>query len=1307
MSQLKKLSIQGIRSFGYMEEHVQVVTFLSPVTLIVGPNGTGKTTVIECLRYATTGELPPGSKQGGAFVFDPKMAGYSEVRGQVRLSFVDVTGKTMRVQRSLMASVKKSGVSMKTLEGLIVREGTDGAVHQITSRCMEIDREVITALGVPKSVLENVIFCHQEDSNWPLSEGKVLKSKFDDIFAATKYIKILETLRKTRQEKAQEVKLHRSEIIHLRRYKEKAASLRVSLEDNKLERDACIEKIHQIEEYLVPIEEKLKEITKDAKRVYEMQRIMDKLENQRKNTQERISELELLTASNQFSYLDDVNVIRCQFMQCDNDKFQNEMKLESKNHELDILTRKLKGFQMNLNEMTTSITKFNMEIESGENAKLKQSSDLKNAGILADIANPNAEQIMNAINSLKLAFDYKKKSFNERVIYFDTELSKLHSKTLYLQEKVSLDYTNLKSLEDEHNSINQKLLESQKCSQSLQTIENELKILDENVKSMDLNIEKLDFKTKIEGYEISQKTLTKEIDQCQQMLDKLLESSKLTMQLDIIKDNIASKQCQYERIKYRIGNKLSTLPNDPDDWKTDCEDKLRTFTQQVNVLQEEKHSLRSNLLSKEERKRIELQKYRDTEADIDKAKERISSLLSSKEEYEPALSKIQKSLEDKREEYGLLNGCENTYRKFIKRIEEQLKSESENVANCPLCFRQFTKQQECLDLIRDMKDEIKGLPKKKSSLDDDIKSCEIACERMSNLKPIIEKLDVQTSILSDLKKELGALDKEINDCRLQIIKNEQAISLTSEEMSKLDEILPDILSINRLNEEIKDLRRNQSVHELDSQRSEVSNESMEDVKTRRNQMKQELEIVNGQIKSIRDTYEKEINKLNECKQLFALKRDEKFIMTTATLNIEALTESKIKISTQISTLQNDVCENQKLIDNVMSEIKSLQAKKDEYVMSTKTNLDLENNKIESLIKLSEKIVEMDFVIKRCSDEVVPKRNLALSRKDEIESDMKNIELQIKDTSTHIQEYQDSLNKHEIVVRQLRDLLQLCEKRLEHNGILHLIELQSLEFRGLKVSDLVADEKSLRQQQDELLKQKHTNNGRLAGFDSLIADVENDLNEKCHQFADKNFMELMITINVLESACTDIDKYYSALDRAVMTYHSSKMDELNKIIRELWSTYKGNDIDYIEIRSEVDDESGAAKTRRSYNYRVVMMKSGISMDMRGRCSAGQKVLASIIIRLALAEAFGVQCGIISLDEPTTNLDRENIESLAFSLIEIIETRCMQKQFQLVIITHDEDFVEMLCRSNCVEKFYRIQKDDKGFSKIYSCDTTDFR
>jgi len=62
----------------------------------------------------------------------------------------------------------------------------------------------------------------------------------------------------------------------------------------------------------------------------------------------------------------------------------------------------------------------------------------------------------------------------------------------------------------------------------------------------------------------------------------------------------------------------------------------------------------------------------------------------------------------------------------------------------------------------------------------------------------------------------------------------------------------------------------------------------------------------------------------------------------------------------------------------------------------------------------------------------------------------------------------------------------------------------------------------------------------------------------------------------------------------------------------------------------------------------MVRQGTEMDMRGRCSAGQRILASLIIRIAVSQSFKSNCGIIALDEPTTNLDQKNIDSLASAL-----------------------------------------------------------
>ena len=116
----------------------------------------------------------------------------------------------------------------------------------------------------------------------------------------------------------------------------------------------------------------------------------------------------------------------------------------------------------------------------------------------------------------------------------------------------------------------------------------------------------------------------------------------------------------------------------------------------------------------------------------------------------------------------------------------------------------------------------------------------------------------------------------------------------------------------------------------------------------------------------------------------------------------------------------------------------------------------------------------------------------------------------------------------------------------------------------------------------------------------------------------------------------------------------------------------------------------------------MKKGDLPLDMRGRCSAGQKVLAAIVIRLALAETFCLNCGILALDEPTTNLDEANKSGLAHALARLIMSRSKQQNFQLICITHDEDFVQLMKNElsfnadfNMPEYYFRIYRQEEGY------------
>lgn len=57
--------------------------------------------------------------------------------------------------------------------------------------------------------------------------------------------------------------------------------------------------------------------------------------------------------------------------------------------------------------------------------------------------------------------------------------------------------------------------------------------------------------------------------------------------------------------------------------------------------------------------------------------------------------------------------------------------------------------------------------------------------------------------------------------------------------------------------------------------------------------------------------------------------------------------------------------------------------------------------------------------------------------------------------------------------------------------------------------------------------------------------------------DLKHCQKVIEMKTTELASQDLEKYYKALDRAIMRYHSLKLADINKIIKEYWvKTYQG-------------------------------------------------------------------------------------------------------------------------------------------------------
>lgn len=93
MALLHSLQLCGIRSFN--PESTETINFNSPVTLFLGQNGCGKTTIIESICFALSGELPGGSNGGQGFLNDPKMSQKRVTKGAIKIKFYDTVGENV------------------------------------------------------------------------------------------------------------------------------------------------------------------------------------------------------------------------------------------------------------------------------------------------------------------------------------------------------------------------------------------------------------------------------------------------------------------------------------------------------------------------------------------------------------------------------------------------------------------------------------------------------------------------------------------------------------------------------------------------------------------------------------------------------------------------------------------------------------------------------------------------------------------------------------------------------------------------------------------------------------------------------------------------------------------------------------------------------------------------------------------------------------------------------------------------------------------------------------------------------------
>uniref|UniRef100_A0A1B0FGD5 Rad50/SbcC-type AAA domain-containing protein n=1 Tax=Glossina morsitans morsitans TaxID=37546 RepID=A0A1B0FGD5_GLOMM len=1243
MSTIERLSIQGIRSFGANADDTQTIRFTSPITLILGENGCGKTTIIECLKYALTGECPPGSDRGKNFIHDPKIFSLSDALGQIKLEVRNIQGIRLSICRSMKVGMKRGKSSFETLDATLnyLDDGRTRGGDSISKRCVDVDQAMSQFMGVSKAIINNVLFCHQEDSNWPLDEPKKLKEKFDAIFGITEYNKALDRLIKMRKEETAALKIKEADLRFAEHLKQEMEEKSLSLQNYRQKALSIDDQCRKCDAEMKPVEERLQKI-------FNVEREVDQMENLRGNIKNPFA-----------GSLEELDAEISSFHQR---MSEQQIEKEQAEHKLNVLNKQSNDLVKRRNDADKRRVLLIEQSEKEKNCKLKRNEMIKalceklkitiTVNLMKDSRNliELLEGVHNALENQQSQIAKTINQHDEEDKGRQTIVDQLRVEITKLKESVATLKKQMQSYERELQQNDKKIFEVEKAAQQLKEITKQLKETEVAYESALAKFNQSKFKDKIQNDKDQIKEMEEQFRQVDERLTFLNSISKLTAEIGLKEKEMAKREQEVRRVKSKHSDNFGKVFNRDEHIEANFKRHLQTSYEKLKTQVKEYTNKMNELKLKEQT--FEL-KRKSLKEDIQKGKKELEDgkeVIYEKchdTPYEELLTKSKALLNSYQLELGAQKSAEALYK-------NKLKKNPNRIVLYAIRACQASK------LSSDLTDEIQHLPQNIKKTEMLLKTEQKKYENLLHLKPILEKVTLlekdlpgKEQKLKDIQRELTDLANESETFQMLLAEPTFTMDLASSmmgDMSLLDEALKDVI---RLKAEINSLKTKLP------EGSEEENQSIDDLQNEKTTLLDKLREMRKQLDLNEKHYERQMESLN------------KFIETK-----NNLAGKKIKLQEGVQSLPS--------LETRQKEIRELSKTTAKEIEENRSKIAPLNDKLMAAIKDKDKKLNLQQELET------------------VDKDLSNFGQQIQQHSGKIGQVVEKLDKikvelvtQETLERDLKDNRELILLGDKCKDLANDYKKLNEQLGRFDFGNMTKEKTELNEQRERVTIRKGELQGQRGEVNHQIKKLERELNEPKFRDSLLNYRRNYYEVALSRNLCDDLGQHRVALEWALVQFHTEKMQEINRLIREYWRMiYRGNDIDYIQIQTADDPESkkdaSSANRRRNYNYRVVQSKNSSVIEMRGRCSAGQRVLASLIIRMALAETFSSNCGVLALDEPTTNLDRSNILSLCDALNRVVEERQAQSNFMLLIITHDEEFISTLGKIDC---YNRVSRNDE--------------
>ena len=1348
---------------------------------------------------ATAGSLPPLSSNGKTFINDPKITGNTEVKASIKLKIVTPRNKDVLIVRNFQLSLKKNKYEFKRLEQVLKSINSNGELVTINSTCMDTDKQVPLLMHASKAILENVIFCHQEEINWPFSESGNLKKVFDEIFDTAKYTKALDDLKEIGKKFKEKTKELKSQLELIQKDVDNYKRIQKNIEFSN-------SKINELTVVGEKLDEEYQDKKKDLEKLLNIEKQYTQYQNgvnmaKTKRDEKMIQMKNILDDPIFEDYTKDEMVYHNYIKNYqENEKLKKEGPSQSseKHNKLIFLREEISKINKQKNDIEKNIIKKEQTYKNFIQNKKEVLIELKNMNEFEEINNMSLESlnnnmIINILQKYKSDLSTDENTLDEKLKQF---ISKVTEKENELQVNKQLYENKIKEIEGLNTQKNElvKMLNnidfnSQKLSDIEKSLQNEEKILNKinyDIKQWQNNILALE--------NASSEIKLKKNNLGLQNLEEKADFTMLKFQIEKLKQmNGTYNKSIVEYIK--IINKMNVIFNvnlnyDKNHICNNINEIIAFIESKKKNIIEEKQKIRENNLRinlEIEQNNNMIKEKRNHINDLKKEKENIinqiqtnfkerginfedsndlSQIYNLKSCLEKEISNNDKIIFSSNFETDFLNDfivyikeykkckiCKSSLDdKYINTLTKEKKKEIESINNnIEQNKKKLEKNNQTLNLINSFNDiftklksiveeidkeeklmkdinfKIKDLINKKTQFEN---SSKIKTELLLSMEEITNNKSTDENIykLKNLKEEIISQIKDLCNHLGFPCTEEPEINETVEIIVKMGDTVNQVLDmnkelinngnkINELNHNITD--KLNEIPAIDINIKKLQNEKNEilalkdenEIKKRIKYIDDQINLQNGEKLNLENEREKSqqlLIILNEKKKGFEKIYQEK------KNNIKLIQEKisqwliknkyiydelykSLKEETNIkntNTNSNDGTINENTNSNTDNNIEMKHANQDldDILMDLDDDNDKKNKKMkeEKMNKENTKENKENINIDNLYETQINNLN---NKKSGLDTQLMLYNKELEELSGEAKEIEDQkkqeqikkniYNNNYILFKIKSDLVKLEQFIKEHEGKLK----DGSKLATIKVT--------LTKKVEELSNTINKNIGKVEELKNNLNRFTQELKNGTYTNIEKKYNKLKLNYIAAIQTQKEIENYYEALDQSLLKYHGKRMEEINKLINYYWSmTYKGKDIKSIEIKSDFEK---SAKTR-NYNYRIVFFTpGGNGLDMRGRCSAGQKILASIIIRLALAETFCNNCGILCLDEPTTNLDEENSKSLAKALREIIQSRSEDQNFQLIVITHDPVFVDLLGSDYC-DNFWHITKNKENFSTV---------